>query len=288
MADGALVDGRRARRGALARIRRRGQRLRVSRAERDEAEIEQRLRAHPGVTRANLIAVMSPRGGVGKTALAFALGNLLATHLKLRVIAVDASPEFGTLNQLVPPGRRADKGIDDLVKDADRLFTAAELRPYVSRLATGAHVLAPGRGVGPDGYGELVALLSCFYETIVLDLGPGVTGPLARFARDRSDQVLLVTTPEEIAARHAIDAARDHDGGRTTVIVNRTHPRLEPELRAIEECLRQSGLDRSHTLPDDRRLALMLDTGTYTLEALARPTRVSVKRLGVAVAEQLV
>jgi Mrp family chromosome partitioning ATPase len=260
MADGALVDGRRARRGALARIRRRGQRLRVSRAERDEAEIEQRLRAHPGVTRANLIAVMSPRGGVGKTALAFALGNLLATHLKLRVIAVDASPEFGTLNQLVPPGLRADKGIDDLVKDADRLFTAAELRPYVSRLATGAHVLAPGRGVGPDGYGELVALLSCFYEVILLDLAAGMVGPLNAFAARRADQVVLVATPRTTTvARDALESLPRPD--RATIAVNAPH---------------------------DEQLAAMLAGHTYSLGALQPITRTAIKRLGLAVAERLV
>jgi hypothetical protein len=32
----------------------------------------------------------------------------------------------------------------------------------------------------------------------------------------------------------------------------------------------------------------MLDTGTYSLEALDSPTRIAVKRLGLAVAEQLV
>jgi hypothetical protein len=42
------------------------------------------------------------------------------------------------------------------------------------------------------------------------------------------------------------------------------------------------------TLPDDRRLATMLDSGTYSLEALDRRTRLSVKRLGLAAAERLV
>jgi hypothetical protein len=32
----------------------------------------------------------------------------------------------------------------------------------------------------------------------------------------------------------------------------------------------------------------MLDSGTYSLEALGRATRLAVKRLGLAVAEQLV
>jgi hypothetical protein len=32
----------------------------------------------------------------------------------------------------------------------------------------------------------------------------------------------------------------------------------------------------------------MLDSGTYSLDALTRPTRHAIKRLGLAVAEQLV
>jgi hypothetical protein len=38
----------------------------------------------------------------------------------------------------------------------------------------------------------------------------------------------------------------------------------------------------------DDQLATMLDSGTYTLEALGRPTRPAIKSLGLAVAEQLV
>lgn len=289
-----LIDGREVHEHSLGRFKRRVDSLLISPAEREEAELERRLRAQPELTRPNLIAVASPKGGVGKTTVTFLVGNLLASHLKLRTIAVDVSPSFGTLGRLPAERIRSTGSVVELLRDADQLATAADLRRYVSRLPSGLHVLAAAHGAAHTGtldaghYGELVALLSCFYETIVLDLGPGVTGPLVRFARDRSDQVLLVTTADEIAARLTVDAARDLDEDRTAVVVNRAHPRLDPELRAIEEYLRRRGLDRSHTLPDDRRLALMLDTGTYTLEALARPTRVGVKRIGVTVAGQLV
>ena len=105
MTDGrpaALVDGRPARRGTLARLRRRGQRLLVTRTEQDEAELERQLFTQPGVTRANVVALISPSGGVGKTTCAFVIANLLASHLKLRTVAVDANPGFGSLAQLVP------------------------------------------------------------------------------------------------------------------------------------------------------------------------------------------
>jgi hypothetical protein len=42
------------------------------------------------------------------------------------------------------------------------------------------------------------------------------------------------------------------------------------------------------TIPYDEQLATMLDSGTYALEALGWRTRLAVKRLGLAVADQFV
>jgi hypothetical protein len=61
-----------------------------------------------------------------------------------------------------------------------------------------------------------------------------------------------------------------------------------PELRAIEECIERRNVRRPISVQDDRRLSTMLQSGTYSLEALDGGTRVAVKRLGLAVAERLV
>ena len=237
----------------------------------------------------------SPKGGVGKSTSGFLIGNVLASHLKLRAIAVDAR-SGGTLGRFAPDSARAAALLADLLDNADRIGTAAELRRFVTRLPSGLHLLAAPHDAAresslrPDSYGELVALLSCFYETVLLDLS-GVTTPLARFALDRADQAVLVTTPDQLTATlalHALDQLESIDHERTTVVVNRSHPRLVPELRAIEECLARRGARRPVAVPDDRRLATMLHTGTYSLEALDRNTRLAVKRLGLAVAERLV
>jgi MinD-like ATPase involved in chromosome partitioning or flagellar assembly len=290
----ALIDGRDAPSDALGRLRRRMDSVLVSRGEREEAGLERRLRDHPGVTRPNLIALISPKGGVGKTTSTFLAGNLLASHLKLRAIAVDANPDFGTLGRLPGEHARVGRSLAQLLDDADRLGTAAELRPYVARLPSGLHLLAAPAdatltsSLGPDRYGELVAFLSCFYEAVLLDLGTGVAGPLARFAIERADQVVLVTTPEWITASVVLDALEHLKHERTTVVVNKAHPRPAAELRAVEESFRRARLHRSVTIPYDQRLAVMLDTGTYSLEALDRRARMPVKRLGAAIAEQLV
>src|SRR5207244_4730266 len=116
----ALIDGRPAANGTSGRFNRRFQRLLTSRGEAEEAELEQRIRSLPGVTRPNTVALISPKGGVGKTTSTFVVGNLLATHLKLRVIAVDANPDFGTLARLSPDRRRSERSLADLLDDADR------------------------------------------------------------------------------------------------------------------------------------------------------------------------
>lgn len=255
--------------------------------------MEQRLRSLPGVTRANTVAVISPKGGVGKTTSTFLVGNLLASHLKLRAIAVDANPDFGTLARLAPDERRCERSLADLLDDAERLNTAAELRAYVSRMPTGLHVLGAPRdaeltaSLGPDRYGELVAFLSCFYEVVLLDLGTGVAGPHARFAIERADQVVLVTTPEWVTATVVLDALSHLQHDRTTVAINKSLV-CEADVRVIEERFRGEHLHRSVTIPQDEQLATMLDSGAYALDALDRGTRVAIKELGLAVSEQLV
>ena len=289
-----VVDGRIARDNALRRLRRRVDSALVSRGERVEAELERRLGAQPAITRANVVALLSPKGGVGKTTSTFLAGDLLASRLKLRVIAVDANPDFGTLGRLPDEPFRSDRSLVELLADAERIGTAAELRPYVSLLPSGLHLLAAPRdarltaSLGPARYGELVAFLSLFYEVVLLDLGTGVAGPLARFAIERADQAVLVTTPEWITASVVLEALEHLRHERTTVVVNKVPPRSSVELDALEQRFRRERLHRSVFIPHDDRLAVMLDGGGYSLEALERPTRVPVKQLGLAVAEQLV
>ncbi len=230
---------------------------------------------------------------MGKTTSAFVVGNLIADRLRLRVVAVDANPDFGTLAALAPEEARREISLADLLADIEGIHTAADVRRYVSPLPSGLHLLAAPTdadvmaGLGPDAYGQLLALLSTFYELVLLDLGTGVAGPLARFAVQRADQVVLVTTPEWVTSTAVLAALEHLEHERTTVAANKFHARGPADLRQLERTLRERRLHRSVAIPHDDQLAAMLDTGTYELDALGRDTRVAIKRLGLAVAEQL-
>jgi MinD-like ATPase involved in chromosome partitioning or flagellar assembly len=273
-----IVDGRTVRDTALTRLRGRIQGMLVSSGEREEAHLERLLRSGPDVTRANTVAVASPKGGVGKTTIAFLVGNVLASHRRLNVVAIDANPEFGTLADLAP-GHRGERSLADLLAELDDVATAAQLRRYVSQLPSGLHLLAaPHAAVAADQYGRLLAFLSIFYEVLILDLGTGLTAPIASLGVERADQLVLVTTPDLMSSQVTLSALDHLERERTTLLVNKA-PAGMPTTR---------GLHRSVVLPHDEQLRLMFDSGTYSLGALPRQVRLPVKRLALAVSEQLV
>src|SRR4051812_28341928 len=130
----AIVDGELRPGGAWTRLKDRARALLSSPAEREEAEVEGRFRAAGSVTRCNTIAVISPKGGVGKTTCTFMLGNALAGKLNLRCLAVDADPDFGTLGLLPRDDVRSDRSLFDLLAELDTVSSASEVRGYVSAL----------------------------------------------------------------------------------------------------------------------------------------------------------
>jgi MinD-like ATPase involved in chromosome partitioning or flagellar assembly len=291
---GALVDGRTLARGGSARLRRRAQGLLVSAGEREEANLDRLIATQPGPSRPNVMAVMSPKGGVGKTTLSFLTGSLLASHLRLRVVIVDANPDYGTLAALAPDELRCERTLADLLDDLDHVPTATQLLAYLSRLPTGVHLLGARvdaetlASMTPERYGELVAYLSTFYDLVVLDCGTGIGRPLARFAVERADQIAVVSTPEWVTSSVVLAALDELCHERTTLVVNMSHLRPGKQTQALEDRFRRERLHSPVIVPYDRQLAAMLDSATYTLEALERPTRLAIKRAGLAAAERLV
>lgn len=266
--------------------------LLTSQGERDEQAVEERLGALAGVSRSNTVAIVSPKGGVGKTTSTFVIGNLLASRVKARVVAVDANPDFGTLAALAPDAARTDQSLADLLPDLDGIGSGAELRPYMSCLPTGMHLLAaPAEAevmavIGAEGYEKLLELLGRYYDVILLDLGTGITGPVSQWAVARADQLVVVTTPEWVTSANVSGALRHLPMEDATLVLNQAG-RNAIDRQAVEEHFRKQWLERRVTIPYDQQLRLMLDSGTYSLDSLGRNTRLPIKQLGVAVGENL-
>jgi MinD-like ATPase involved in chromosome partitioning or flagellar assembly len=289
--DMPIVDGKPVPNTLLTRLRDQLRALLMSSGEREEAQLESSLRRLPGVSRTNVVATLSPKGGCGKTTSTFLAGNVLASHLRLRALAVDLNPDFGTLADLAPDRARASLSLIDLLREKEQIGSPGELRPYVSRLPSGLHLLAapPDPAVmaqmTPELYGELLAFLRRFYEVILLDLGTGVTAPIATFAVEHADQVVVVTTPEWITNTKVQIALSHMRLENATLVLNKVEGNAG--LAASERQFSHQRLSQRVAVPADLQLKTMLDSGTFSLSGLGRSTRVPIKRLGLAVASQL-
>jgi len=263
--------------------------------QRREWAVDEQLAQIAPMSRPNTIAVVSPKGGVGKTTVSFVLGNLLASELHLRVVALDANPDFGTLAALSADRFRSTRSLADLLADSARMDSPAELHPYVSRLPSGLHLLgAPAHAevmaqMTPGLYARLLDFLERFYEIVILDLGTGITDPLAQFAIERADQSVVITTPEWITAAGVLGALRYLQLEEGTLVLNQAPVgRNAGNREVIEANFRRQAVATRATIPYDQRLRVMLDTGTYELSDLRLSTRVPVKELAAAVAGNFV
>jgi MinD-like ATPase involved in chromosome partitioning or flagellar assembly len=278
----------------LARLRE----LLTSSAERAERELDRNL-ASSGrlLARTQHIAVVSPKGGVGKTTCTLLCGDVLARHARLRCVAVDANPDYGTLGSLAPDASRSERSLADLLAADREAASPAELRPFISALPSGLHLLAaPPRAeamaaLTDEHYSRLIELLARFYELILLDLGTGLTGPLARFALRRADQAVIVSTPEWVTAERVLGALGDIRGrgmeGPLTLVLNQAPTRETVDRQLIESAFRSADVARRVAIPYDPLLREMLDAGAYDPATLSRTTRMAIKQLGLAVAEGL-
>src|SRR5690606_13551949 len=86
------------------------------------------------------VAVLSLKGGVGKTTATVGLGATLASLRGDRIIAVDANPDRGTLSEKVRLETRAN--VRDLLANRENIQRYSDVRQYTSQAASRLEVLA--------------------------------------------------------------------------------------------------------------------------------------------------
>jgi MinD-like ATPase involved in chromosome partitioning or flagellar assembly len=165
-------------------------------AERHQRELLHRIRRPLLQTRH--IAVVSMKGGVGKTTVATLLGLVLAENRGDRVIAVDANPDAGTLADRLT-GESA-VTVRDLVRDLDQVDRWSAVSHYTSlvgRLQVLASEQDPAAGGGCTRaeYERVCALLERYFNIIITDSGTGFLHPAMAGTLDRAHNLIIVGAP---------------------------------------------------------------------------------------------
>jgi MinD-like ATPase involved in chromosome partitioning or flagellar assembly len=165
-----------------------------------------RVRA-PVVGGHHRVAVMSLKGGVGKTTTTMGLGSTLASQRGDRIIAVDANPDRGTLSDKV--GLETAATVRDLLNERGQIRRYADVRTFTSQAASRLEVLASDRdptvsvAFSGQDYCNVAQVLEHYYSICLTDCGTGLLHSAMSGVLRMADQIVLVSTPSVDGARSA-------------------------------------------------------------------------------------
>jgi MinD-like ATPase involved in chromosome partitioning or flagellar assembly len=193
----------------------------------------ERAVSSPRLGRCATIAIVSPKGGVGKTTLAIMLGVQLRQLREDTVLALDADSDYGSLGRVAPAvaagpvARARDDGIFDAL--AQGSVTFAELDRTLLALPGGLRIVPSPRT--PTGmaradrgtYARVIGNLQRLAGVLVIDCGTGLGQPGVQAAILACDQLLLVTDSSGATATLVVEAMRllERAGRPITIVCNR-------------------------------------------------------------------
>ncbi|WP_232524464.1 nucleotide-binding protein [Nocardiopsis gilva] len=166
------------------------------------------------------VAVLSLKGGVGKTTTTVALGSMLSSLRGDRVLAVDANPDRGTLSDKVRLQTAAT--IRDLLNERDSIRRYADIRGFTSQAASRLEILASDRdpavseAFSEEDYRQVTRILEHYYSICLTDCGTGLLHSAMRGVLGLADQVVLVSSASVDGARSAsatLDWLEAHEYG---------------------------------------------------------------------------
>ncbi|MEU6278014.1 SCO5717 family growth-regulating ATPase [Streptomyces populi] len=153
------------------------------------------------------IAVISLKGGVGKTTTTTALGSTLATERQDKILAIDANPDAGTLGRRVR--RETGATIRDLVQAIPYINSYMDIRRFTSQASSGLEIIANdvdpavSTAFNDEDYRRAIDALGKQYPIILTDSGTGLLYSAMRGVLDLADQLIIVSTPSVDGASSA-------------------------------------------------------------------------------------
>jgi MinD-like ATPase involved in chromosome partitioning or flagellar assembly len=239
------------------------------------------------------IAMLSLKGGVGKTTVTATLGATFASLRGDRVIAVDANPDRGTLSQKIPLETSAT--VRHLLRDSQRVRRYTDVRAYTSQGPSRLEVLASeqdpavSEAFSEQDYRRTVTLLEHFYNIVLTDCGTGLMHSAMYGVLGLADALVIVSSGSIDGARSAsatmdwLDAHGHGDlvGNSVAVInsVRRSSGQVDLDRVAEHFAARCRKVVR---IPYDSHLE---EGAELDLDRLSPATRVALLELAASVAD---
>ena len=235
------------------------------------------------------VAVISLKGGVGKTTVAACLGLVLAEHRGDRVVALDANPDAGTLAERLTG--ESSVTVRELLRDRGQVGSWSDMSRYTSlagRLQVVASEQDPG-DFGREEYEQVSALLGRFFDIAVTDSGAGLVHSAMQGTLALTDGLVVVGTPTVDGASRAARTldrlvAHGHAGLAADAIVVLSHLAVGADVDA--DRIRGYFAARCRNVVDVPHDPHLAGGGRIDLARLREPTRAAYLRLAALVADR--
>jgi MinD-like ATPase involved in chromosome partitioning or flagellar assembly len=275
-------------RGALNKV---GFKLGLSPAEQRTEERRARIRRQLNTT--YQIAVISVKGGVGRTTAAATLGSTFAALRPDRVVAVDANPDFGDL-----PTRTAPHPYGLTLRDlaqASNLEAFSTVQSFMSINSADLAVIASpwtteaNEALSGREYATAVDVLRRHFNLLLVDCGTGVLDSVTLSVLQTSDAVVVVTPATVGGVKGAVATLNwlsshgmQHLIAKSIVsIVHQQPSKPVVDIEAIEK-LFATGQRPTCILPYDGHLA---EGGEIDLRLLEKETLLAFEELAAGLAD---
>jgi MinD-like ATPase involved in chromosome partitioning or flagellar assembly len=262
----------------------------------DEAELERRI-ARPLSGSFNT-AILSLKGGIGKTSTTVGVGMILAEYRGDHPLAIDANPDSGDLAeralgemlyQKVKP-----RTVTDIVRDIDHITSLTTLTDYMHHanrlhLVAGEQDPALSDALTAAEYLKIKQLVSQYYAVTLTDCGTGVSHPAMAGVLPEATNLVIASgyaVSGAKRARNTLQWLADHgyeNLARNAIVVVTDKDQVSSRVnkRAIEEHL--AGYCRQLiTVPHDRAVA---DGDRVSLDRISAPTRRAYKEIAAAIVD---
>ena len=219
------------------------------------------------------IAVVSGKGGTGKTSLVAGVGTALASSGK-RVLCLDCDIGLRNLDLALGLTDRALMDFSDVAQGRCSLETAVVNHPRLKNLfLLTAPVRSRGRPVTEEQMTALLTEIRKQFDYCLLDAPAGLgTGFL--LATAAADRCVVVTTADTSSlrdAQHTVMELNHFRAGTLHLVVNRVRKKMLRSMHAtIDDAIDKAGLPLIGVVPEDDTLPLALNQGTPLLLASAQ------------------
>ena len=269
-----------------------GRYINVGNSAKEQRRIELTKQVNQPLQGCYKIALLSLKGGVGKTTTTATLGSTFASLRGDRVIAVDANPDRGTLSQKIPLETPAT--VRNLLRDEQSIEKYSDVRSYTSQSRHRLEVLASdsdpavSEAFSADDYARTVTMLEKFYSIVLTDCGTGLMHSAMQTILEEADALVVVSSGSVDGARSAsatLDWLDAHGYrelvARSVAVVNAVRPRSgKVDLpKVVEHFEQRCRLVR--LIPFDPHLE---EGAEIELERLRPKTRNALLELAAAVA----